>query len=375
MILHRPRAPGRSLGGFLFLTVALLVFAAGAAALLGPWGVARWQDLPPLGRDSTDPAAILAATVERAAAMPRLRTLIVARDGVPIVERAFRDQGLDEPGNIKSVSKSVISALVGIAIDKGLLQGVDQPVAPILGDRVPPDADPRVGEITIGHLLSMRAGLERTSGANYGPWIMSANWVQSALARPFVDEPGGRRLYSTGNTHLLSAVLTAVSGHSTLELAREWLGEPLGIEIPEWERDPQGIYLGGNDMALPPRALLRFGEAYRNGGVFEGRRVLPEGWVRASWTPRGASRSGDQGYGYGWFATRVGRHAVHYGWGYGGQMLYVVPNLGLTIVMTSDPKLPSGGYVRELHALVAEGFIPAAEAMPAFREAASASRL
>jgi CubicO group peptidase (beta-lactamase class C family) len=373
MTARMPGHPGRSIGRFVLLAAALLAVAAGAAALLGPWDIARWRDPPPLGRDASDPTAILAATMERAAALPRLRTLIVARHGVPIVERAFRDQDLDEPGNIKSVSKSVISALVGIAIDKGLLEGVDQPVAPILGDRVPPDTDPRVGEITVGHLLSMRAGLERTSGANYGPWITSANWVESALARPFVDEPGGRRLYSTGNSHLLSAVLTEASGRSTLELARDWLGEPLGIEVPEWERDPQGIYLGGNDMALSPRALLRFGELYRQGGLFKGRRVLPESWVEASWTPRGASRLSGQGYGYGWFSTRIGRHAVHYGWGYGGQMLYVVPSLGLTIVMTSDPKLPSGGYVRELHALVAEGFVPAAELLGPPGEAVAAA--
>ena len=343
------------------LVVGLLLIAAGvlAAVLI-------------IGREDEAPSGqrLLAQTVERASELPRLRTLIVARNGVPIVERTFRDQDLDEPGNIKSVSKTVISALVGAAIERGVLTGVDQPIAPLLGDRVPDEADPRVAEITIEHLLSMRAGLERTSGANYGPWIMSADWVQSALARPFVDEPGGRRLYSTGNTHLLSAVLTRASGRSTLELARDWLSEPLAIEVPEWERDPQGVYLGGNDMMLSPRALLRIGELYRNYGMFEGRRVLPQSWVEASWTPQGDSRHGGRGYGYGWFVTEMRGHRAHYGWGYGGQMLYVIPSLGLTIVMTSDPTIPSGsgGYLRELHALVSAGIVPAAEQM----EAASA---
>jgi CubicO group peptidase (beta-lactamase class C family) len=344
----RPPTPDHSLGRYFLLAAVLLVLAAGSAAMLLR---------PPVPRDG--PAAILAETVERAEALPRLRTLIVARHGVPLVERAFRDQGLDEPGNIKSVSKSVVSALIGVAIERGLLDGVDQPIAPILSEHFPAEADPRIEAITVGHLLSMRAGLERTSGANYGPWITSANWVESALSRPFVDEPGGRRLYSTGNTHLLSAILTSASGRSTLELARDWLGEPLGIEVPEWERDPQGIYLGGNDMMLSPRALLRIGEAYRNGGLFDGKRVLPESWVRASWTPSGQNRRG-HGYGFGWFVTEMRGHPVYYGLGYGGQLLYVVPSLGLTIVMTSDPKLPSGGYVGELHQLVSDGFIPAA---------------
>jgi CubicO group peptidase (beta-lactamase class C family) len=96
--------------------------------------------------------------------MSRLRGLIVAQDGVPLVEEVFRGPGLDAPVNIKSIAKTVVAALVGAAIDRGVLDGTDQRIASILGDRIPVDADPRVGDITIGHLLSMRAGLERTSG-------------------------------------------------------------------------------------------------------------------------------------------------------------------------------------------------------------------
>src|SRR5690606_7850829 len=183
-----------------------------------------------------------------------------------------------------------------------------------------------------------------------------------ALA-PFVDEPGGRMLYSTGSYHLLSAVLTRVAGRSTLELARAWLGEPLGIAIPPWTRDPQGFYLGGNNMLLSPRALLRFAEMYRRGGTYDGRRVLPASWIAASWTPRVRSRFTGHAYGYGWFIARAGEHPVFYGWGYGGQMVYVVPDLGLSVVMTSDHTGPSGrnGYVRALHDLLARGIVVAAE--------------
>jgi CubicO group peptidase (beta-lactamase class C family) len=110
--------------------------------------------------------------------------------------------------------------------------------------------------------------------------------VAHALSRPFVDAPGGGMLYSTGSSHLLSAILTRASGRSTLDLARDWLGEPLGIGFPPWDRDPQGVYLGGNNMALSPRELLRFGELYRQGGELDGRRILSEAWVETSWTPR-----------------------------------------------------------------------------------------
>jgi CubicO group peptidase (beta-lactamase class C family) len=168
-------------------------------------------------------------------------------------------------------------------------------------------------------------------------------------------------LYSTGSSHLLSAVLTRASGRSTLALARDWLGEPLDVVIPPWPTDPQGIYFGGNDMLLSPRALLRFGETYRQGGVFAGRRVLPERWVRESWVPRAHSPFTGHAYGYGWFLAEARGHPVRYAWGYGGQMLHLVPTLGLTVVMTSNTSAPSGhdGYADALHGLVADDIVAA----------------
>ncbi len=295
---------------------------------------------------------LLDEAVARASALPRLHTLQVARDGAELVAHAFRGPGLDRITNVKSVSKSVISALAGVAIERGILESVNQPIVSVLGD-VPAAADSRVETITVDHLLSMRAGLERTSGRNYGPWVNSPNWVNYALSRPFVDRPGGRMLYSTGSYHLLSALLTEASGRSTLALARDWIGEPLGIDIPPWTMDPQGIYLGGNNMALTPRALLRFGELYRRGGMWESRRVLPASWIDASWSPRTRSPFTGHSYGYGWFLASARGHRVFYAWGFGGQIIYVVPDLALTVVMTSDHTSPAGrsGYLRDLHAL------------------------
>ncbi|WP_081928949.1 serine hydrolase [Microvirga sp. BSC39] len=304
---------------------------------------------------------LIEETVERAKDLPNLRSLIVTHNGTVLTEQALGGTRLDRPTNIKSASKTIMSALVGIAIERGVLQGVDQPVASILDQSIPSDADPRVRQITVGHLLSMQAGLERTSGRNYGAWISSGNWVRDALSRPFVDEPGGRMLYSTGSTHLLSATLTRASKRSTLELARDWLGEPLDITVAPWTRDPQGIYLGGNEMALSPRALHRFGEMYRQGGTIDGKRVVSENWIRESWTPRTSSPFTGDRYGYGWFMRDMGGHTAHYAWGFGGQMLYVIPTLGLTVTMTSDPTEPSreDNYIGQLHALVADGIVPA----------------
>ncbi|WP_309085393.1 serine hydrolase [Chelativorans sp.] len=307
-------------------------------------------------------AISLDAVVDQAERLEPLETLIVARDGKVLVEGGFRGHSTDEPTNIKSASKSIISALIGIAIDKGVLEGPEQKIAPLLRDKLPEDADPRINDITIGNLLSMQAGLGRTSGANYGRWVSSRDWVRAALAQPFAGEPGGGMLYSTGNTHLLSAILTRQTGRSTLDLAREWLAPLEGFAIAGWERDPQGIYLGGNQMAMSPKSMLAFGELYRNGGRVGDRQVVPEEWVEESWVPRTRSVFHDGRYGYGWFLDEMAGHRVNYAWGYGGQMIYIVPGLGLTVVMTSAEDQPSArsGHRDDLHDLM-EGIIRAVQ--------------
>lgn len=302
-------------------------------------------------------APALSDILAEADALEPLETVIVAVDGEVIAERGYDGNETDDPTNIKSASKTVISALVGMAIDRGEIEGVDQPISDFLKDSFPEDGDPRLEDITIGHLLSMQAGLGPTSGANYGRWVLSSNWVRAALDQPFEDDPGGRMLYSTGSSHLLSAILTEATGQSTLANARDWFTEVDDFGIGGWERDPQGIYLGGNQMAMSPKSLLAFGEVYRTGGLAaNGERVLSQAWIDQSWTERTSSRYSGDGYGYGWFLRDIGGEAVRYAWGYGGQMLYIVPALDLTVVMTSDENSPSAGngHRDALHDLLGE---------------------
>ncbi len=308
-------------------------------------------------------SARLARALAVADTLPRLRCLLIARHGETLTEHCR--QGFDPAAaaNVKSVSKSVLSALVGIAIGEGHLEGVDQRVVPLLVSHLDTIADPRKREITVGHLLSMQSGIDRTSGRNYGAWVSSRHWVRDAIRRPMVADPGGRMLYSTGNYHLLSAILTGATGTSTWDYARSRLGDPLGIRVPRWPTDPQGIYFGGNDMRLSPRAMVAFGELYRSGGRAGGRQIVPESWVRASLEPRTQSPWSGNRYGYGWFMARAGRHPIFFAWGYGGQFIFVVPDLELTVVTTSDPAAPrGGGHLRAVHALLDREIVAAAEA-------------
>ncbi|WEX75482.1 beta-lactamase family protein [Sinorhizobium numidicum] len=313
--------------------------------------------LSPAAAQETSSVSSLLKSVATRGDLRTLKTVIVARDGKIIAEQGYRGYSPSGSTNIKSASKSIVSALVGIAISKGLLEGPDQKIAPILKSDLPPSADARINEITIGNLLSMQAGLGRMSGPNYGRWVSSRNWVRFALAQPFDDEPGGRMLYSTASTHLLSAILTKVSGKSTLALARDWLDPVEGFRIGAWDRDPQGIYLGGNQMAMSARSLLAFGELYRNSGrTTAGQQIVPADWIERSWQAHTISRFSGDAYGYGWFNRRIAGEDVYFAWGYGGQMLYIVPSLKLTVVMTSEENEPSArnGYRDTLHGLLAE---------------------
>ena len=317
---------------------------------------------------SLDPA-VLRPAFDRAGELPKLRSLLIAVDGSVVGERYYRGATRARTANVKSVSKSIISALVGIAIAERKLEGVDQKIAEFFPRELRDSAAAEKGEITIADLLSMRAGLESTSFDGYGRWVTSGNWVRAALARPMVAQRGGPMIYSTGNTHLLSAVLTKATGMSTWAYARQKLGAPLGIEIPRWPRDPQGIYFGGNDMRLTPRAMLAIGELYRNRGRVGRRQVVPAWWVDSSFVVRTYSPFNGHGYGWGWWAREGAGHRVSFAWGYGGQLIFIIPALRATVVMTSDADARrEWGHLDALHDLLDSYVIPELESEMGMRE-------
>lgn len=276
-----------------------------------------------------------AAIVTAARDLPRLHSLLVSWRGSLIVERHFHGAGPARLVNIKSASKSIISALVGIAIERGLIAGVKQPIGPFFDDLLGRDRDAQKRQITIENLLTMQSGLASTSNRNYGAWVQSPNWVRHVLSRPIETEPGTGMTYSTGNTHLLSAVLTKVSRKSTWEFAQEALARPLGFSLAQWPRDPQGLHFGGNDMLLTMRQMIAFGELYLHRGRANGREIVPAAWVDASFVPRTRSTFSDQVYGYGWWIREMAGVRTYLAWGFGGQFIFVIPDLDLVIASAS----------------------------------------
>jgi CubicO group peptidase (beta-lactamase class C family) len=270
-----------------------------------------------------------------AADLPRLHSLLVSWRGELVLERYYNGFRASRPANIKSASKSIISALVGIAIDRRLIPGVDTPIVKYF-PQLAKDRDPSKQRITVEDLLTMRSGLETTSNRNYGAWVQSRNWVQHALNKPLLSPPGTMMDYSTGNTHLLSAILSTVTKSSTWQFANETVAKPLGFTLARWPQDPQGIYFGGNDMLMTPRQMLAFGELYLDRGQVEGRQVVSSSWIERSFITRARSYWSDQEYGYGWWMRELGGHRAYFAWGFGGQYIFIVPDLDLVVVTTSS---------------------------------------
>lgn len=278
------------------------------------------------------------------AGMDQLQALVVQRGEEVVLAAAPRGPGLERMANIKSCSKSLLALVLGAVLFEdrvpGLLQAKLGDLAPGL---IPDDATEGVAEATLEQLVTLRLGLQGTSGANYGAWVGSGNWISYALRQPRIAPAGGRMIYSTGTTHVLGAVLAKVTGQSLLTLMRDRIGRPLAIEIPGWTRDPQGYYFGGNEMALTPQAMLRVAVMVRDGGVFEGAQVIDRQWIEDSQMPRTRSPYSGLSYGLGWFLSDSGWVIAR---GYGGQIIAAHPERGLAVAITSDPTQParSEGY-------------------------------
>jgi CubicO group peptidase (beta-lactamase class C family) len=309
---------------------------------------------------STQPAGAGALPVAEAeiraaaAALPQLHSLLVSRRGALVLEYYAKGMRATRPANVKSASKSIIATLVGIAIERGLVKSIREPITTWFPE-LRKDPDTRKQTITIEDLLTMRSGLDSTSGRNYGAWVRSGHWVRYALARPLVSEPGGEMEYSTGTSHLLSAILTKATGMSTWQFAQESRAKPLGFTLARWPQDPQGIYFGGNEMLLTPKQMVSIGELWLRRGLANGRQIVPADWVDTSCVPRTTSAwDSTRRYGYGWWIQTFEGGTSCFAWGYGGQYIMIFRELDLVVVATSSTAVSEErrGHRRSLFDLI-----------------------
>jgi CubicO group peptidase (beta-lactamase class C family) len=271
-----------------------------------------------------------------------LRAVVVRRGGAMVAERYYNGETPDGLHDVRSAGKSVTALLAGVAIDRGLVAGVDARV-----DALWPAARGRaIGGATLEDLLTMRAGLDASddedSPGNEDRLDEAADPVAFALAVPANARPGERYLYNSLTAYLTGLVIAHAAGQPLDELARDGLFGPLGITAWRWQRDAAGRTKGQGNLWLTARDLAVVGELVRQGGAYQGRRVVSEGWIRAALAPRVPIADVDpyaDGYGYFWYTKThhiAGREvAVSFASGNGGNKIYVVPSYELVVAITS----------------------------------------
>ena len=316
-----------------------LAGAAGDGGLADDWARVR----PGESGDVT--FATATRRIERE--LPEVRALLVVRRGRLIFERYFRGAGPATLFNTKSVTKSVVSALVGIAIRDGHIQSLDQPISTWVGAEMTDRASPGAAQVTLRHLMAMTAGWAwRENGPETSAWIASPNRIRFMLEQPMNAPAGSRFNYSTGVAHLVSVILTRATGASTRDYAVERLFKPLALSPGDWARDPQGYYEGGSELELTARDMARFGVLYLNAGRWHGVDVVPRSWVLESTTPHGRV---DYGYLWSYLPREWGGPAVN-ALGYGGQIISIVPAADTVLVIastTADPQNPAMELLRD----------------------------
>ena len=284
------------------------------------WPTQGWQTSTPekQGVDSEK----LADMLERIKSQNiNIRSVVVICNGNVLLDACFHPYKKDSWHIIHSCTKSITSALIGIAIDKGYIESVKTPVLEFFPERTAANLDENKKALTLEHLLSMSSGFQARDSYLYN-WQglakmrASRDWIQYVLDLPMADAPGIKFDYSNCVSFLLSAILQESTGTNALAFAREHLFGPLGIHEVDWPSSPQGITLGWGGMRMKPLDMAKIGFLYLNKGVWEGKQVVPSSWVEASTREQIKAGTLSDGYGYQWWVDEDGYYMAL---GYSGQ--------------------------------------------------------
>jgi len=221
-----------------------------------------------------------------------VHSLLVIRNGYIVLDAYFYPYDRAHTHDVASVTKSITAALIGIAIDGGQIQSVQQPVLSLLPERRVANREARKERLTVEHLVTMSSGLDcqyEPGEPTLSQMRQSDDWEQFMLDLPMVAEPGERFLYCSGGMHLLSGLISRTTGKSALEFARERLFAPLGVGQATWPADRLGISHGWGDLHLHPHDMAKIGYLWLNRGMWAGQRVVSAQWVDASTRPQAST--------------------------------------------------------------------------------------
>jgi CubicO group peptidase (beta-lactamase class C family) len=339
-----PRRVGAPCGSALVAAGALAALALAACGeplgppvpgthydLHGDWPVATAASV---GLD----IGVLRGAIDSAAAMPVFRGLLIARYGRLVVEQYYHGADAKILFDVRSVTKSVVSTLTGIAAHDGAMPNLDTSVAAFLAP--PYTFTSEDSAITLRDLLTMTSGFAWNDDTDYLPWLEATDHVQVLLDHPRAYPPGAVFNYNTAAVHMLSVALHHAVGDELSHYAAVHLLVPLGVKSITWQTVEPGVVNGGAGFAMAGRDLLKFGQLMLQDGWSGQQSVVPEDWVRDATTPHFSWRV-DYGllhgvsYGDLWWTADAPAPAF-FAWGYGGQLVYVVPSEDLVVVTTTD---------------------------------------
>jgi CubicO group peptidase (beta-lactamase class C family) len=291
--------------------------------------------------------------------LPNIYSLLVIRHGVIVYEQYYQGQDGSTLFDVRSVTKSFISALIGIALGEKNILNLDQPIFSCFPEYKANNTDPRKAAITIKDLLTMKSGMAWDEDDEFERLALSDNWIQYIFSHPMADNPGKVFNYNSGASHILSELIRRVTGTNALEFARQRLFSPLGIHHLHWQTDPRHVPFGFAGLSLTVRDLAKLGLLYLRQGMWNATRILTPDYIHASttaWSSGGFPE--DAQYGYHWWLLPSGLHPAFFAAGYGGQYLWVVPDLDLIVVTTAEYWLPPA-LVQDHRFLITDFVIPA----------------
>jgi CubicO group peptidase (beta-lactamase class C family) len=303
-----------------------------------------WQVSTPEA-EGLDPL-LVAEAYYNAAQLETIHSLLVIKNGRLIAEDYFNGGEITQSTRIQSVSKSFTSALVGIALEQGYLTSVDQKMVDFFPEFMPM-YDPRKEEITIRHLLQMRAGYPWEESS---PELFNLLWYEgfrpsNLVDVPLIRDPGTDHDYSNLSSHILAIIVARATGTDLMTFATENLMSPLGAVITEWDTDWEYYYIGHGGIRCTARDMAKFGLLYLDDGQFGGNQIVPADWVAESLQTytedavdyRVGRNFKDIGYGYQWWSARTGDRHYNLAWGHGGQLIFLLDDLDMVVVVKADP--------------------------------------
>ncbi|WP_106791225.1 serine hydrolase [Aquimarina sp. Aq78] len=274
-------------------------------------------------------------------------SVLVSKNNQIVFEAYYNGKTSENVSNVQSLTKGIMSILIGIAIDKKFIPSENETIDTYLNDEFKTIEDKRKKTITIKHLLNQTSGLSWKGFLEHQNWVNSENPVAFVLQKKLDHIPGEKYNYNTGATHLLSAILSKSTGKTTLEFANEYLFEALDINTVNWGKRNDGNYDGGGlGLEVKPRDLLKIGQLLENEGILNGVEIVSKSWIQklfdvneklaTDWGLRNSK------HGFCWYKANLNGDRIDYGMGYGGQFIIMIADKNLVIVTTHNHDTPNG---------------------------------